>query len=578
MKTMPFDGIVTRAVTEQLQETLIGGRINKIYQPTETELLLTVRNQRKNFTLLLSVHPTYSRFHLTEQEFINPEQPPMFCMHMRKYLIGGIITDIEQKGMERIVTFTLLTRDELGVTTHHYLVVEIMGRHSNIILLDEHKEKIIDSIKHVPPFQNRHRSILPGHLYIEPPAQNKLNPLDIEEEQFLSRIDFNGGKIDRQIVQIVDGFSPVIAKEIISRAGIGSIENYWTAFKQIRDDIKNKKYDAAIYTGAREDFHVVSLEHFSGEKETYPNVNAMLDAFFSGKAERDRVQQQTRDIRRFIENEVKKNKRKIKIHNNTLQKAKEADKYQKYGELLTAHLHLVKQGDTKITVIDYYDPHQGEITIPLQQDISPSKNAQRFFTRYRKLKAAKDRVVIELEKTKEEITYLEQLLQQIDQARIEDIEEIREELVEGGYLRKHRKAKRKKPKKPMPEKFVSSDGTPIYVGRNNRQNDYLTHRLANRTDTWLHTKDIPGSHVVIRSKEPSQKTIEEAAILAAYYSKAQQSESVPVDFTEIRYVNKPQGGKPGFVTYVNEQTLFVTPNEKIVKQLKENINKERPIS
>lgn len=573
MKKMPFDGIVTKAVTEQLQQELVNGRIHKVYQPTSTELLLSIRNNRKNYNLLLSVHPSYSRFHITEGEYINPEQAPMFCMHMRKYLHGGLITNISQDKMERIVTFKVRTRDELGITDYHYLVVEIMGRHSNIILLDSRKERIIDSIKHVPPFQNRHRTILPGHKYVLPPSQHKINPLEITKEDFLKKIDFNAGKIDRQIVQAVDGFSPYIAKEVVNRAKLGSSERYWQCFKEICEQIKAEQYFPAIYSNDREDFHVIKLEHFTGDVKTFSNVSDMLDEFFMGKAERDLVQQQSRDLRRFIDNELKKSKRKLSIHEETLQKAKDASKYQKMGELLTAHMHLVKQGYDKITVQDYYDPELREITIPLKQDLSPSENAQRYFTRYRKLNVAKDRVQVEIVKTKQEVVYFEQLLQQLEHARVEDIEEIREELREEGYLRKQRKGSKRKLKKPKPEQFRSSDGTPIYVGRNNRQNDYLTHRLANRKDIWLHTKDIPGSHVVIRSNSPTQTTIEEAAILAAYFSRAQQSESVPVDYTEIRHVNKPRGAKPGFVTYVNEQTLFVTPEESRVKQLKENVRK-----
>jgi len=573
VKIMPFDGIVTKAVTEQLQEELIDGRINKVYQPTNTELLLTIRNNRNNNNLLLSVHPSYSRFHLTEEQFVNPVQPPMFCMHLRKYLNGGFITSIEQKEMERIVTFKIRTRDELGVTDYHYLVVEIMGRHSNIILLNSKQEKIIDSIKHIPPFQNRHRTILPGYEYIEPPAQNKLNPTTITKEEFLRKIDFNAGKIDRQIVQTVDGFSPFIAQEVTNRAQLGSANRYWDSFHDIQEDINNKKYKPTIYVNKREDFHVIQLQNDKEAKKSFSNVSVMLDEFYSGKSERDLVHQQTRDLRRFLANEAKKNERKMKIHYDTLKKAKNADKFQKKGELLTAHLHLVKQGDQEISVIDYYDPDQKEMTIKLKQDLTPSDNAQRYFTRYRKLNAAQKRVKIEIVKTKNEIHYFEQLLQQLDHARIEDIEEIREELREGGYLRKQKRTNKRRKKKPKPDKFTSSDGTVIYVGRNNRQNDYLTQRLANRLDTWLHTKDIPGSHVVIRSEEPTEETLEEAALLAAYFSRAQQSESVPVDYTEVRYVSKPRGAKPGFVTYINEQTLFVTPREEEINRLRANNKK-----
>jgi len=294
----------------------------------------------------------------------------------------------------------------------------------------------------------------------------------------------------------------------------------------------------------------------------------MLDQFYSGKAERDRVKQQSRDLHRFIKNELDKNMRKLNIHEKTIQRAQTADQYQKQGELLTAHLHLVNQGDTSITVVDYYDPDQKEMTIQLQPDQTPSENAQRLFTRYRKLSNSQKVVQREIIKTKHEISYLEQILQQLETVREADIEEIREELREEGYLRKQRKQRRRKSKKPQPEQFLSSDGTTIYVGRNNRQNEYVTHRLAHRGDTWLHTKDIPGSHVVIKSNNPSEQTLQEAAQIAAYYSKAQQSSSVPVDYTEVRHVRKPTGAKPGFVIYDHQKTLFVTPEKDMIEKLK----------
>src|SRR5690625_1705847 len=360
---MPFDGIVTKAVTEDLQATLTDGRINKIYQPTNTELLITVRNNRKNFTLLLSVHPSYSRFHLTEEKFQNPEQPPMFCMHMRKYLNGGFIREITQDGLERIVTFKIQTWDELGITNFHYLVAEIMGRHSNIILLDPNQEKIIDSMKHIPPFQNRYRTVLPGHEYVYPPSQNKYNPLEITEDEFYQRIDFNAGKIDRQIVQTVDGFSPFIAREVTKRAQLGNRKKYWKHFLDIRNEIKEKQYVPTIYQNEREDFHVISLQKHTGERNSFANIHDMLDTFFSGKAERDRVQQQTRDLRRFIENELKKNERKLTIHHRTLENAKDAQKYQRYGELLTAHSSDEKSIRIMTNIVGGKTPEENDLFI-----------------------------------------------------------------------------------------------------------------------------------------------------------------------------------------------------------------------
>ena len=566
---MPFDGIVTKAITTELREKLIGGRISKIYQPTQTELLFTIRNQRQNFNLLLSIHPSYSRFHLTDTSFQNPEEPPMFCMHLRKHLLGAILLNIEQQGLERIIIFRFHALNEIGDAVSKTLIFEIMGRHSNIILLQEEAEKIINCMKHVPPTQNRYRSLLPGAPYKMPPPQDKLNLLESSEEDFLKKLDFNAGKMDKQIVGALTGVSPLIAREFVHRTHLGSQSVFKEEFLKLKEIVQNEKFEPSIFVkDGREDFHVIPIT-FMEKKESFNSANEMVDAFYANKAERDLVKQKTNDLLRLIKNELDKNKRKLDIHEKTLQEAEKAERYQKFGELLTANMHLVKKGDTEINVIDYYDPDQNEITIPLQIDKTPSENAQNYFKKYRKLQAAEEKAMIEIEKTEKEVQYLESILQQIENARPEDIEEIREELREEGYL-KNQVTKKRKKDKPMPDKYVASDGTVIYVGRNNKQNEYVTHRLANRNDIWLHTLNIPGSHVVIKSSNPSEETLFEAAQLAAYFSKARQSQSVPVDYTEIKYVKKPSGAKPGFVTYTEQKTIYVTPDEKVIEKLKSN--------
>lgn len=565
---MPFDGIVTRAVTNELQQDIVGGRINKIYQPTKTEVVLTIRNNRKNYSLLLSIHPSYARFHLTKDTYRNPDEPPMFCMLLRKHLSGAIIEEITQTDLERVVTIEFRGVDEIGVHVNKTLVIEIMGRHSNVILLNEDKNTIINCLKHVPPFQNRYRSLVPGAPYIEPPPQDKLSLLTDDSESFIRKLDFNQGKMDRQIVQVASGISPFIAKEIVHRAGLGSEKVYEKELKQFQSEVIQCSFQPTIYREGKEDFHVISISYLKNG-EIYSNTNDMLDAFYSNKAERDRVKQQAKDLDRIVKNELSKNERKIKIHEKTLAKSKQAAKYQKLGELLTANLHAVKRGDESITVVDYYDPEQSEITITLQSDKTPSENAQRYFTRYRKLEASQANAKRELRKAKLELHYLEQIAQQIETGRDEDIEDIREELQEQGYIRKQTK-KRRKRKKPTPEQFTASDGTMIYVGHNNKQNEYVTHRMAHRNDIWLHALDIPGSHVVIKSNNPSEETIYEAAQLAAYFSKAGQSASVPVDYTEIRHVKKPSGAKPGFVIYTNQKNLSITPDLALIQQLRKN--------
>ncbi|WP_077622076.1 Rqc2 family fibronectin-binding protein [Sediminibacillus massiliensis] len=572
---MAFDGIVTRAVTNELNYTLTAGRLMKIYQPTETELILTIRSKGTNHSLLLSAHPSYARFHLTEDSYHNPKEPPMFCMLLRKHLAGSFVEKIEQHENERIVSFHFKGKNEIGDETFKTLIIEVMGKHSNILLIDREKGHILDSIKHVPPALNRHRTIMPGHLYKLPPDQGKINPVELSAEDFVKKLDFNAGMLDKQIVDKFMGFSPLIARDIIERAKLGESDKYKNVFIDIQSRLLEHNYQPAINQNQKEDFYVIPLISWREHAKLYDTVSEMLDRYYSGKAERDRVKQQAGDLHRFLKNEREKNVRKIKKHQQTIKKAEKADHHQRLGELLTANMHTVKQGDQSAKVIDYYDPEQAEIEIPLNPNKTPSENAQGYFKTYQKLKKSKEVVVQEIEKANKEIQYLDELIQQIEGAREQDIEEIREELREEGYLKTKTKSKKKSKKqtKPEPEQFYATDGTVILVGKNNKQNEYLTNRMAARDDIWLHTKDIPGSHVVIRDKNPSEETLKEAAQIAANFSKSKNSSSVPVDYTLIRHVKKPNGAKPGFVTYDNQKTLFVTPEVSIIEKLRLNDKK-----
>lgn len=559
MKEMPFDGIVTRAITKELQEKLVGGRINKIYQPTSTELILTIRNNRENYSLLISIHPSYARIHLTQTTILNPPEPPMFCMVLRKHLQGAVIDHLEQIDFERIISLQIRGRNEIGDETMNQLMIEIMGKHSNVLLVERENNKIINCIKHVPPFQNRYRTLLPGSEYKLPPQQDKLDLLKSEATQFVRKLDFNAGKMDRQIVQTITGLSPFIAKEIVHRAGLGSQHVYEVQFENLQEEVRKSRYHYAIYENGREDFHVLPISYLK-ETSVFNEANELVDAFYLNKAERDRIKQQSRDYERIIKNELAKNERKIKLHEKTLKQAEKAAEQQKFGELLTANMHQMQKGMSHLTVIDYYDENQAEISIPLQADLTPSENAQTYFKKYRKLITAAKRAQTEMEKTAAEISYLESILQQIHHAHDGDLEDIRTELQEEGYI-KTQNRRGKKRSKPRPEKFLASDGTEIYVGKNNKQNEYATFKLAHKDDTWLHTLDIPGAHVIIKSPDPSEQTLLEAAQLAAYYSKAQQSDSVPVDYTKVKHVKKQSGAKPGFVIYTDQKTLFVTPKK-----------------
>lgn len=569
---MSFDGLFTRAITNELSSLLKGGRINKIHQPYKNEIILAVRANGVNHKLLLSAHPSYARVQITNEQYDNPNEPPMFCMLLRKHLEGFIIEDIKQAGLDRMIIFEVKGRNEIGDISYKQLIVEIMGRHSNIIIVDKTRNMILDSIKHISFALNSHRAIMPGQEYILPPQQEKLNPFEAQEDDVLRMIDFNAGKLDKQLVAIFAGVSPALAREIVFEAGLANRVTLPQAFMSVMNDFRDHTYKPSITYGSnKEAFYLIPLKHLKGEVKSHESLSSLLDRFYFGKAERDRVKQQGNDLERLIANEKEKNIKKIKKLEATLEDAKKAEQYQLYGELLTANIYMVQKGMKEITVINYYDENGASITIPLEPRKTPSENAQRYFTKYQKAKNSVNIVKEQIELAKTEAAYFDSLLQQVEAASPKDIEEIREELIEGGYIRARQKkgSKNKQNQKPLLEKYSSTDGTEILVGKNNKQNDYLTNKVAARDEIWLHTKDIPGSHVVIRSKEPSDETIMEAAQIAAYFSKARNSSSVPVDFTRVRHVKKPAGAKPGFVIYEQQQTVYITPDEDIILKLKQ---------
>lgn len=568
---MSFDGLFTKAMSEELFQLINGGRINKIHQPYPNEIIMIIRANGKNHKLLLSAHPSYSRAQLTNETHENPQDPPMFCMLLRKHLEGAIIENIYQKERDRILIFEVKGRNEIGDVSYKTLIIEIMGRHSNIILVDKESNKILDSIKHVSYAVNSYRAILPGQTYKFPPEQHKLDPMTASPEDVLKALDFNSGKLDKQLIAAFAGISPLLAKEIMFKCELPTQENVLEAFKQVIDLFKNQKYCPAImHNNKKELYYCFPLQHVEETTKTFTTLSEMLDRFYFGKASRDRIKQQAQDLERFILNEKEKNAKKIGKLQDTLQESHKGETFQLYGELLTANIYQIQQGMTEVEVVNYYDEEGKTVLIPLQPQKSPSQNAQAYYTKYQKSKNAISIVTEQIQLATEELQYFEALLHQLDSAQPKDIEEIREELQEGGYLKqRHKKGfKKAKDTKPVLDEYISTDGDLILVGKNNKQNEYLTNKLSKRDEIWFHTKDIPGSHVVIRNSEPTEKTLEEAAMLAAYYSKAKNSSRVPVDYTQIRHVKKPKGSKPGFVTYDNQTTLFVTPDEDIVLQLK----------
>ncbi|MEB3101250.1 Rqc2 family fibronectin-binding protein [Ferviditalea candida] len=575
---MALDGIVIHAAVDELK-AITGGRIGKIYQPTEHDILLQIRTRGSNVKLLLSAHPAYPRIYFTEHSYMNPLEAPMFCMLLRKHLENGIVESVSQADLERIITIDIRHRDELGDVRIKRLVVELMGRHSNIILIDTQTQTILDGIRHVTPAISSYRVVLPGSPYAAPPDQHKASPLEVDERQFIELMtaqnppgEAGRHTADKRIVELFSGISPLLAKEIVHLSGHpANPAGLWKGFNALMEKVRLHQYEPNIVITGQGKLHfsAVPLTHLEGERTTFSSISKCLEAYYGEKVERDTVKQKVSDLHRLLKNEKSKNAKKLDKLRETLEEARDADKYRILGELLTAHLHMISRGDKRVEVTNYYDEHQQTIAIELDPQLTPSENAQKYFKKYNKMKNSLAAVHEQMDMAKKENAYIETLLQQLDHASLHDIGEIREELAEQGYIRlkKAKERSKKKNDRPLLHCYTSSEGIPIYVGKNNTQNDYLTNRFAHPSDTWLHTKDIPGSHVVISGSGYGEQTLFEAAQLAAYFSQARESSLVPVDHTLIRHVRKPNGAKPGYVVYDHQKTLFVTPDEQQIHKL-----------
>ncbi len=563
---MAFDGNFIHALTHELN-ILEKGKINKIQQMDDTSLVFKIRSQGANHNLLVSAHPMYARFHLTEQKYEFPFNPPMFLRVARKHIEGGIITGIRQIGNDRRVEFHIQSRNEIGDDVERILILEVMGRHSNIIITDE-KYNILDGIKHLTP-NNNARTIMPGFPYGAPPTAEKLNPRTDEIEKLPARIDFNSGKVGKQIITAVEGFSPLFVKEIEHTAGHFTNKNIVNAVRETMaaaEEISPSIYD----NNGKEVFYFTKLRHLGEPGETFDTLSELVDHYYHNRYQTALVKQKANDYLNVITREYERTGRKIEKLKDDLREAGEKDIYQKYGELLTAYMHQVKPYEESVEVMDYYTNEY--ISIPLNPNISPSDNAQKYYSRYNKLKKRESAASGQLDQARMDMEYFSRLLHQMEEiTTAEEVDEIREELHEQGIIRikRNNSAKKKKKRQIQLHEYRTTNGLTVLVGKNNKQNDYLTSRKAQNNHLWFHTKDIPGSHVVITHPEEQieDQDILEAAILASYFSKAKASESVPVDFTEIRHVHKISGAKPGFVTYTDQQTVFVTPEKKKVESM-----------
>ena len=575
---MAYDGIITYAITKELSDRITLGKIEKVYQPGPEELVMLVHTRNGNVRLLISCNSQSARVCLTTGTYTNPEQPPTFCMLLRKHLQGGRITEIRQKDSERIIEIDIEAQNELGFSVSRRLIAEIMAKHSNIVLIDIESGKIIDAIKRISIDVNRFRQLLPGFVYQYPPEQDKLPFREITEDTMLPHDS-------KALMTRIGGISPAISRELLSGCeedhnssvmslkpaarlvGIMSDIDSGNAVPRVYIDTEDKTRPAPDSIGTPREFHVTELHEYKGlARLDFGSVSECVEYYFSNREASNLVRQKSIPLLKSVQASLSKALLKKKKLSEDLLSAESSDKYRLYGELLTANIHAVRPGARKVTVTNYYDGSL--IDIPLDEKLNASANAQRYFKKYSKARTAIREKQAQLEDNEKDIAYLESVVQNIEAAdSVPLLESIRDELEQTGYVRRRAKAsqRRRKPARPEPVRYTLSDGTQVLVGRNNIENDYLTAKFASKTDVWMHTKDIPGSHLIMRlgndrtlSDLPAE-LIYEAAAIAAYHSKASGSSNVPVDYVPVRYVKKPAGSKPGMVIFTHNRTVFVDP-------------------
>ena len=567
---MAFDGIVVAGLVHEFRNELIGGRIAKIAQPETDELLLTIKTNDGQRRLLISADASLPLIYLTDANKPAPMTAPNFCMLLRKHIGGGRIVDIRQPKLERIIHFTIEHLDELGDLCRKELIVEIMGKHSNIIFCTS-DGKIIDSIKHVSAQMSSVREVLPGREYFIPDTMHKADPLTVDADTFTGLLKEKPMPVSKAVYTSFTGISPVTAEEICHLAGLDSaipakeysediLFHLYTQFTIYLSAIKEGRFTPAIYYDGREpkEFAALPLNHFDGyECREYASISEVLSTFYSTRSLLTRIRQKSADLRHIVQTALERNRKKYDLQLRQLKDTENREKFRIYGELINAYGYNVEEDARKLDALNYYTNEM--VSIPLDPTKTPQENAQRYFAKYNKQKRTFEALSELSKETLEDINYLESVQTALDIALTEeDLAQIREELAGAGYIRR-RFTKKKVRIKNEPFHYISSDGYHIYVGKNNLQNEELTFHFASGNDWWFHAKQAPGSHVIVKSNgdELPDRTFEEAGRLAAYYSSMRGSDKVEIDYVQKKHVKKPNGAKPGFVVYYTNYSLVI---------------------
>ncbi|MBC5717094.1 Rqc2 family fibronectin-binding protein [Flintibacter faecis] len=585
---MPLDALCLSGVVAELKPILTGAKIDKVHQPGRDEMILALRLGRGNGRLLLSASPNHPRLQMTELSRENPDAPPMFCMLLRKHLMGGRILSVEQPHLERIVELRLEVLDELGDRKERRLILEAMGRRANLVLVDD-QGRIVDCLRRVDGDMSAQRQLLPGLFYRLPPAMEKADPTALDGGEWLRRVEQAPGesRVDHWLLDTFGGWSPLVCREIAFRAG-GRVDVTFDelgpqgrvrvaeAAEALLNSVKENNFTPTVISIEKrsKDFTFFPAEQYeeAGECTVYPSFSALMDRFYEQRENQERIRQKGQDLIRSVTNARDRTARKLANQQRELEATQDRERLRQFGDIITSNLHTMERGMATLRALDFYDPEGAEVDIKLDPLLTPQQNAAKYYKEYNKAKTAEEMLTIQLEKGRRELDYLNSVLENITLAEGErDLQEIRQELADTGYLRRQIKGRDKGRRlSPKPMEFRSTAGLRISVGKNNMQNDLLTCKQAFKSDIWFHTQKIHGSHVILWTggAQPDLQSLNEAACLAAWFSQGRESGKVPVDYTQVKYVKKPAGARPGMVVYTTYETAWVTPDESLVKRLR----------